>query len=111
MNIEDLSLPQLIDHQKAVMSLILERSMERRRDLLAERARIDAELASYGEPEPTHKAPGPRKGTKIEPKYRNPEDAKQTWTGRGLKPKWLQKAIDAGHTLGDFAVHATNGAA
>lgn len=33
------------------------------------------------------------------PKYRNPSDATQTWTGRGRKPKWIDEAVKAGNTL------------
>ncbi len=42
-------------------------------------------------------------GTKVAPKYRNSETG-ETWTGRGLKPKWLQNAIAAGKNLEDFAI-------
>ncbi|MDS4040030.1 MAG: H-NS histone family protein [Candidatus Competibacter sp.] len=28
------------------------------------------------------------------PKYRNPENPEQTWTGRGKKPGWLKLAAD-----------------
>jgi len=30
------------------------------------------------------------------PKYRNPEDPSQTWTGRGRQPAWYKAAIAAG---------------
>ena len=36
-------------------------------------------------------------------KYRCPLTG-QTWTGRGLKPRWLMVALEAGQTLGSFAV-------
>lgn len=32
----------------------------------------------------------------VPPKYRNPKDASQTWTGRGKRPIWFQEAIDSG---------------
>lgn len=35
--------------------------------------------------------------------YRDPASG-QTWTGRGLKPKWLAVALQQGKTLGDFEV-------
>ncbi|MBZ4194820.1 MAG: H-NS histone family protein [Candidatus Contendobacter sp.] len=28
------------------------------------------------------------------PKYRNPANPEQTWTGRGKKPGWLKQAVD-----------------
>jgi len=29
-------------------------------------------------------------GKKVQPKYRNPANAQQTWTGRGIAPAWAQ---------------------
>ena len=45
-----------------------------------------------------------RKLGPVAPKYRNPADAKQTWSGRGLKPTWLAAAIEAGATLDSFLI-------
>ena len=36
------------------------------------------------------------KRAKVAPKYRNPNDATQTWTGRGKSPVWVQTLKDAG---------------
>ena len=33
-----------------------------------------------------------RKGGKVAPKFRNPLDHAQTWTGRGRMPTWMVKA-------------------
>ena len=43
------------------------------------------------------------KGGKIAPKYRNSETG-ETWTGRGLKPKWIENAIASGKKLEDFLI-------
>lgn len=29
-------------------------------------------------------------GKKVQPKYRNPANHEQTWTGRGIAPTWVQ---------------------
>jgi DNA-binding protein H-NS len=42
-------------------------------------------------------------GRKVAAKYRDPVTG-QTWTGRGLKPKWLSAALESGKQLNDFAV-------
>lgn len=42
-------------------------------------------------------------GRKVAPKYRNPATG-ETWTGRGLKPKWIQAAVASGKRLEDFAI-------
>ncbi|MBP0481453.1 H-NS family nucleoid-associated regulatory protein [Sagittula salina] len=44
------------------------------------------------------------KSSKGAPKYVNPADASQTWTGRGRKPNWLIEAMQAGKSLDDMAL-------
>ena len=45
-----------------------------------------------------------RKGFKLPIKYRHPEDAEKTWTGRGVMPKWMQALLDAGHNRSEYEV-------
>lgn len=35
-------------------------------------------------------------GKKVAPKYRNPANPEQTWTGRGVSPVWVQSLKAAG---------------
>ena len=44
-----------------------------------------------------------QEGRKVAAKYRN-QTTGESWTGRGLKPKWIQAAIAAGKKLEDFAI-------
>ncbi|SMC63335.1 H-NS family nucleoid-associated regulatory protein [Primorskyibacter flagellatus] len=44
------------------------------------------------------------KKTKGAPKFVNPEDPSQTWTGRGRKPNWVVVHLDAGKPLEDLAL-------
>ena len=44
------------------------------------------------------------RGKKVKPKYRNPTNRSETWTGRGLKPKWMVAAMKGGKKLEDFAI-------
>jgi DNA-binding protein H-NS len=41
---------------------------------------------------------------KLPPKYRNPKNPEQTWTGYGKHPVWLREALGRGEQLEDFAV-------
>lgn len=43
-----------------------------------------------------------RPAQKIAPKYR--DEAGNTWTGRGLKPRWLTAALAAGRKIEEFAI-------
>jgi DNA-binding protein H-NS len=38
------------------------------------------------------------------PKYANPENPADTWSGRGRKPKWLEEALANGHELEEFLI-------
>ncbi|MDO4223180.1 MAG: H-NS histone family protein [Acinetobacter sp.] len=40
----------------------------------------------------------------VEPRYRNPANAEQTWTGRGKQPRWLAEEIKKGKTLESFLI-------
>ena len=42
-------------------------------------------------------------GKKVAAKYRNAATG-DSWSGRGLKPKWLTAALATGRQLSDFAV-------
>lgn len=44
------------------------------------------------------------KGKKVAPKYRNPADTSQTWTGRGRQPLWVKAALDGGKKLDDLKI-------
>lgn len=48
----------------------------------------------------------PRKtaGTKVAPKYRNPSNSSETWTGRGKQPRWLAAQTGAGRKLEEFLI-------
>lgn len=43
------------------------------------------------------------KGRTVAAKYRN-EETGETWSGRGLQPKWLRAELESGKKLEDFAV-------
>lgn len=44
------------------------------------------------------------KGTKVAAKYRNPANAKDTWSGRGLPPRWMAELIKKGKKREDFLI-------
>ena len=41
---------------------------------------------------------------KVIPKYQNPEDLAETWSGRGKQPRWLSREVRAGKKLDDFLI-------
>jgi len=41
---------------------------------------------------------------KVAPKYRNPSNADETWTGRGKQPRWLAAYTGGGRNLDEFLI-------
>jgi len=41
--------------------------------------------------------------TNVIPKYRDPQTG-ATWAGRGMQPRWMRKAIEAGQRQEDFLI-------
>jgi len=101
----------------------------KRRKLLAKRkpaAQVKAAIARvlkqhgwtfeelFGKQEAAPKASKPAKAGKatkkagkpgkVPPKYRNPANPNETWTGRGRPPRWLAAELAAGKTLESFLI-------
>lgn len=72
------------------------------KSLLAEHGLTVADLGLKSGGKVTTSA-SPAAGKKVAPKYRN-QATGETWTGRGLQPKWVQAAIASGKKLEDFAI-------
>lgn len=41
---------------------------------------------------------------KVAPKYRNPDNADETWTGRGKQPRWLAALTGQGRAVDEFVI-------
>jgi DNA-binding protein H-NS len=99
-------LRELIENaEKALDRLIAKRA----RKTLKEASRLAAEVgfevtfSKVGKAgDAKAKLQSPR--AKVAPKYRNPDNAEETWTGRGRQPKWVQAALAEGLTLSDLAI-------
>lgn len=45
-----------------------------------------------------------RKLGKVKPKYRNPDNPKETWSGRGRAPRWLSALLAKGKKIEQFLI-------
>ena len=102
-NLQKLSIDKLSKLRDQVDTIINERVAEERRAVQHKLGNLDR-LVSSGA-----RVTGARRGFRgaVLPKYRNPENPAETWAGRGLKPRWLAAALEAGKTLEDFSVAAS----
>ena len=90
--------------QKAALEKQIEQTQRDERQSAI--AQVRAVMAEYGLVASDLSTRGPKKGstgTKVAAKYRNKATG-DTWSGRGLQPRWLKAAIAAGKKLTDFAV-------
>ncbi len=81
-----------------------------KQELNAARAAAEKAARAYGFSlaQITGEAPAAKKakkaGTKSAPKYANPANADQTWTGKGRQPDWFKSAMAAGKSPDDMAI-------
>lgn len=46
----------------------------------------------------------PDKKRTIKPKYRNPANPEETWSGRGRKPRWVEEWMSSGRELDECLI-------
>lgn len=103
-NIRNLNHSQLTD--------LIQRARARQEELAKEkatqlRAKISAMVRAEGFAiEDVFAGSGARRGVrrKVKPKYRNPADPSQTWTGRGKRPRWYSAALASGKKEKDLLI-------
>lgn len=107
MDLSSLNIDQLKDLLKKIPSEIKRRTEEATsaaREATLEKLKAIAREHGYSLEELT----GSKKSRKsvsagtrkpVAPKYANPSNASETWTGRGRKPLWVQAALNEGKSL------------
>ena len=73
------------------------------KSLMAEHGITVGDLSAGKPGRPAGAPKSPAAGRKVAAKYRDPESG-QSWSGRGLQPKWLKAALATGKTLADFTI-------
>ena len=73
--------------------------------ITAEKARLDERLnklrsATNVVTPPRTRRPYP----KVLPKYQNPKNPAETWSGRGKQPRWLTAQLRSGKKVNDFLI-------
>ena len=106
MDLNEMSLQELKKLQRDIERAIT--SFEQRQ-LAAARAELDAHARELGFSlaELTGMASTSTKRFRAaaQPKYRNPINPEETWTGRGRKPRWLTVALTSvGAKIEDFLI-------
>jgi DNA-binding protein H-NS len=97
------SLNELVEQQAALERQIQQARADGRETALGEIRRLmtlhGLKPADVADERPASK----RSRAPVAPKYRHPETG-ATWSGRGLKPRWLAAALGAGDRLERFLI-------
>jgi DNA-binding protein H-NS len=99
------TLHELMAQKEAIERQIEETKKKDRGDAIA---KVRALMAEYGLSvgdlgSKVGAKPKSNGGGKVAAKYRNASTG-ESWSGRGLQPRWLKAALATGRTLSDFAV-------
>jgi DNA-binding protein H-NS len=101
------TLKELIAQREALEAQIAQTQNKERSEAIARvKALMDdhgltiSDLNSSGR---ASKADKVKKVSTVAAKYRNSATG-ETWSGRGLQPKWLKAAITSGAKIGDFRI-------
>ena len=105
-DISDLSVEDLKRLQVEAEALILSKKDQAIEDAYNQIIAI-AENVGYSVEELLELGEQKRKKTTrkaVEPRYRNKNNADETWTGRGKQPRWLVAELEKGAKLEDFLI-------
>ena len=103
MNIDDLSLKELKDLQAKVSKAISTFEDRKNKNALAE-LEEKARAMGFSLAELTGAVNKIRRRAPATPKYANPADKSDTWSGRGRKPRWFAAALKAGKSPEDLSI-------
>ncbi|MBC8444333.1 H-NS histone family protein [Candidatus Woesearchaeota archaeon] len=106
--LSNLSLPGLVEAQEFVQELITTKKAEEKNTLLDDlKARAKEAGFDWDELVGEGKGKLTKKRGSVPPKYCNPNDPKETWSGRGRKPHWVIQVIEEeGKKLDDLLIEA-----
>ena len=100
-NLHDLSLQELQALSRDIEGELKRRGDEERKKVLAQMKELAASVDMTLEEVIAYSS---TKKTKGEPKYQNPENPRQTWTGRGKRPSWIKAALEQGKSLDELRI-------
>jgi DNA-binding protein H-NS len=77
--------------------------LSRRKEVIAEIKKLAESIDMGVDIYEIDKKPA-RKGGKVAIKYRNPDNPENTWTGRGVMPRWLRDLLNSGRDRSEFEI-------
>ena len=108
MNLESMSIDEMWQLHERVIQVLSARLTSEKRELEKRLAKLrqDKDLPrplSADQPA-KDRVQKRRKYPRVLPRYRNPDDPSETWSGRGKQPRWLAAALTKGRAIDEFKI-------
>ncbi|WP_426609719.1 H-NS family nucleoid-associated regulatory protein [Bradyrhizobium sp. McL0616] len=109
LNLEEMSVDEMWQLHEEISRLLSVRLTTEKQALEKRLAQLrgedDLRNMATSSPPPIDGTPRKRrKYPKVLPKYRNPKNVTETWSGRGKQPRWLVAAMKSGRAIDEFAI-------
>ena len=103
-DLHHLSLEELHDLAAKAQRALEDKRKESRKTVIAQIRELAESIGVTVTITDGDRALSARKGSKVAAKYRNPHNPDQTWTGRGVKPRWLAALVNEGRQIEEFLI-------
>jgi DNA-binding protein H-NS len=103
-NLESISLDELWALHEDVSALLVKK-------ITAEKLELELRLSQLRGKNDTKENVSRRPYPKVLPKYQNPAEPSETWSGRGKQPKWISAQLKSGKKLDDLTITRAHRAA
>lgn len=104
-NLKAMSRRELSQLKEDVVKALKDAEVRERKEALMAAEKAAAEFGfSLSELSGDGRKRGSAKGSKADPKYRNPDNPDQTWSGRGRKPQWIHDALAKGTDMAKLEI-------
>jgi DNA-binding protein H-NS len=100
-NLETMPIDELWDFYAYVGSLLAKKLTVEKRNLEQKLGKLRGDVAIASPRRPSRPR---RRYPEVRPKYQNPDNPSQTWTGRGRTPRWVTQMLETGKRIEDLLI-------
>ncbi|MBN8990284.1 MAG: H-NS histone family protein [Rhizobiales bacterium] len=98
-SLTEMAADELWDLHQSIVAILASKLETQKSELDKRLARLHANAVLDQVVEPARR-PYPA----VTPKFRNPAQPDQTWSGRGKRPRWVTELLNAGMSIRDFQI-------
>lgn len=98
-SLTEMAVDELWDLHQSIIGILASKLESQKSELDKRLARLQANNLQINDGDHSRR-PYPA----VAPKFRNPAQPDQTWSGRGRRPRWVTELLDAGVNIRDFQI-------